>query len=87
MKDNILNNDLKNLFNVYNKYLDFRAASLKNQPKDSRKNGKTKPGYIKYKMENGIAVKKKKNINPVKYNNLGAIGNSENHIIYTAGRA
>ena len=109
LKNNILTSDLENLFNAYKEYLDFRAVSLKAQPKTDRgnnfnklkdfgKNRKAKPqtkpfdllnwyclycgrkghrmdnychcktamakgepGYAKYKMENGIAVKKEQN--------------------------
>ena len=55
LKDNILNNNLENLFNIYKEYLDFRAASLKGHKMDNYRYRKAnidkgKPSYIKYKM-------------------------------------
>ena len=54
LKDNVLASDLENLFNAYKEHLDFRAVSLKaqprtdrginfNKPKDFGKSGKAKP--------------------------------------------
>ena len=49
LKDNMSVGDLENLFNAYKEHLDFRAASLKGQPKTDRNPDKPKDSGKKEK--------------------------------------